>query len=74
MPTDLLIFAYVAGLLGVLSLLSLYFEQRRRRFDPVRTQDRVFRCHKCGFVYTDDADVDRSRCPQCGKPNEAIEF
>jgi predicted Zn-ribbon and HTH transcriptional regulator len=32
------------------------------------------RCEKCGFVYTDDPDVDRSRCSQCGKSNEAIEF
>jgi TonB family protein len=37
-------------------------------------QDRVFRCTKCGSVYTDDPDVDRSRCVQCGQLNEAIEF
>ena len=30
---------------------------------------------KFGLVYTDDdADVDRSRCTQCGKLNEPIEF
>ena len=37
-------------------------------------EDRVFRCTKCGLVYTDDADVDRSRCTQCGKLNEPIVF
>jgi predicted Zn-ribbon and HTH transcriptional regulator len=74
MPTDLLIFSYVAGLLAALSAVALYLEQRRRRFEPPSTQDRVFRCEQCGFVYTDDSDVDRSRCPQCGKSNGAIEF
>ena len=34
----------------------------------------VVACEKCGFVYTDDADVDRSRCSQCGALNEAITF
>jgi len=38
------------------------------------TEDRIFRCQKCGYVYTDDADVDRSRCSQCGKLNEPIVF
>jgi predicted Zn-ribbon and HTH transcriptional regulator len=47
---------------------------RRRRFGPTHSEDRVFRCAKCGFVYTDDADVDRSRCLQCGKLNEPIVF
>jgi predicted Zn-ribbon and HTH transcriptional regulator len=36
--------------------------------------DRIFRCVKCGFVYTDDPDVDRSRCSQCGQMNDPIEF
>jgi hypothetical protein len=74
MPTQLLIFTYVAGLLGVLAALGLFFERRHRQFDPVHSRDHVFRCDKCGFVYTDDPDVDRSRCSQCGKPNDFIEF
>jgi rubrerythrin len=74
MPTDLLIFGYVAALLAALSGLALYFEQRRRRFEPPSTKDSIFRCPNCGFLYTDDPDVDRSRCPQCGKSNEAIKF
>jgi len=36
--------------------------------------DRVFRCGKCGYVYTDDPDVDRSRCPQCRCINDAMSF
>jgi predicted Zn-ribbon and HTH transcriptional regulator len=74
MPTDLLIFGYVAALLAALSGVALYFEQRRRRFEPAPSKDNIFRCRKCAFVYTDDPDVDRSRCPQCGKSNEAIKF
>ncbi len=69
-----LIVAYVALALGAISVVGIYSELRRRRFGPAHPEDRVFRCTKCGFVYTDDADVDRSRCSQCGKLNEAIEF
>ncbi len=74
MPTDLLIFGYVAVLLAALCGAAFYLEHRRRRFEPVPSEDSIFRCGQCGFVYTDDPDVDRSRCPQCGKSNTAIEF
>ena len=74
MSPDALIFAYVTGLLAALSALAVYTEARRRRFQPTRKEDRIFRCQKCGSVYTDDPDVDRSRCAQCGRMNEAIEF
>jgi len=74
MPTAALIEIYVAALLSALIGLWVYSEMRRHRFGPARTEDRIFRCGKCGFVYTDDADVDRSRCSQCGKLNEPIEF
>ncbi|MCX6904465.1 MAG: hypothetical protein NTW03_13480 [Verrucomicrobia bacterium] len=74
MPTDTLILGYVAVLLAALAVLALYAERRRRRFEPAFSKDSIYRCRKCGFVYTDDPDVDRSRCPQCGKSNEAIAF
>ena len=74
MSISTLIFIYVAALLGALCLLGIYSELRRRRFGPTHSEDRVFRCTKCGFVYTDDADVDRSRCLHCGKLNEPVEF
>jgi predicted Zn-ribbon and HTH transcriptional regulator len=54
--------------------LTIYSEMRRRRFRPSASEDRIFRCENCGLVYTDDPDVDRSRCSQCGRLNEAIEF
>lgn len=69
-----LILTYVLVLLGALSGLGIYTELRRRRFEPRPSQDRIFRCENCNYVYTDDPDVDRSRCSQCGQMNDAIEF
>ncbi len=74
MSPDKLLFAYVVSLLAALSVVAIYSELRRRRFRPAASADHIFRCERCGSVYTDDADVDRSRCSQCGKLNEAIEF
>ena len=69
-----LIFTYIVVLLGALSAVGIYSEFRKRRFGPTPSEDRIFRCQRCGYVYTDDPDVDRSRCAQCGQMNEAIEF
>lgn len=74
MSASSLILAYVVGLLVVLGGVGIHSEMRRRRFHPTHSEDRIFRCQSCGYVYTDDPDVDRSRCSQCGKLNEAIEF
>jgi rubrerythrin len=74
MSADRLILTYVITLLAGLSAVGIYAEFRRRRFEPGPSEDRIFRCEKCGYVYTDDPDLDRSRCPQCGRMNEAIEF
>jgi len=69
-----LILTYVVVLLAGIGGLAIYTELRRRHFQPTPTEDNVFRCRRCGYVYTDDPDVDRSRCSQCGRMNEAIEF
>jgi protein-arginine kinase activator protein McsA len=74
MSASTLIVIYVATLLGTLIGLWIYSEMRRRRFGPTHSEDRIFRCKNCGYVYTDDPDVDRSRCSQCGKLNEPIVF
>ncbi len=74
MSPDWMIFVYVFSLLAGLSGTAIYYELRSRRFEPVPSKDHIFRCEKCGFVYTDDADVDCSRCPQCRAMNEAIDF
>jgi rubrerythrin len=74
MTLENLIFAYLVSLLAGLSAVVLYSEMLRRRFEPTPSEDRIFRCEQCSFVYTDDADVDRSRCPQCGTVNDSIQF
>jgi protein-arginine kinase activator protein McsA len=74
MTIPALILAYVAGLLAALLGLGVYSEMRRRRFKPAPSEDRIFRCENCGYIYTDDRDVDRSRCAECGRLNEPIEF
>jgi protein-arginine kinase activator protein McsA len=74
MSISALISAYVALALAAICGIGIFSEMRRRRFGPTHSDDRVFRCTKCGFVYTDDADVDRSRCSSCGKLNEPIVF
>ncbi len=69
-----LLVTYVVLALGALGGVGIFSELRRRRFGPTHPEDRVFRCKKCGLVYTDDADADRSRCTQCGKLNEPVQF
>jgi rubrerythrin len=74
MTLDALLSAYVVILLGALAAVAAYHEFRRKRFEPTPSADHIFRCEKCAFVYTDDADVERSRCPQCGTMNAEIKF
>ena len=74
MTDQALIFWYVVALLATLSAVGVYYEFRRKRFEPTSSEDNIFRCENCAFVYTDDADVDRSRCPQCGKLNDVFNF
>ncbi|MBC8094559.1 MAG: hypothetical protein H7Y43_01985 [Akkermansiaceae bacterium] len=69
-----LILAYLFVTLSALAGIVIYTEFRQRRFKPTPSKDTIFRCKKCGYVYTDDPDVDRSRCSQCGQVNDAIQF
>jgi rubrerythrin len=69
-----LILTYTVVLLVGICGVGVYSEFRRRRFEPRPSEDRIFRCERCGYVYTDDPDVDRSRCSQCGRMNDAFEF
>ena len=74
MTVSSLILTYVVVLLGSMAAAMIYAEFRQGHFKPTPSNDRIFRCGKCGYVYTDDPDVDRSRCSQCGQLNEPIEF
>ena len=69
-----LLFCYVAVLLTGLAFVGLYSEFRRRRFEPTRSDDNVFRCENCAYVYTDDPNVVRSRCPHCTAMNAKFNF
>jgi predicted Zn-ribbon and HTH transcriptional regulator len=69
-----LILSYLIASLSALITVAVYAELRRRRFEPSPSEDRIFRCRRCNYVYTDDPDVDRSRCSQCGQMNEPIQF
>lgn len=74
MSPDALIFGWLVSVLAGLCGAAIYSERRRKRFEPTPSADSIFRCEKCAFVYTDDADVDRSRCPHCGTTNDPIYF
>ena len=74
MSTANLILTYVVLLLSAVAGVGIYSELRRRSFQPSVRPDRIFRCRRCGYVYTDDPDVDRSRCAQCGQTNDPIQF
>ncbi len=66
--------AYVSIALAGVLFCAIYSDIRRRRFEPKETDDHVFRCSDCAFVYTDDPTVDRARCPQCGCMNDKFNF
>jgi rubrerythrin len=74
MSAEALIFTYTAAGLGFIAAAGIYYERRQKLFTPAASEDTVFRCEKCNFVYTDDMDVDRSRCPHCGRINEPFAF
>ena len=65
------ILLFLLVLLLAIILLARYTRRRRNIFEPGPVRDRVFRCadKECKLVYTDDADVETSRCPQCGRMN-----
>ena len=71
---DQVIFLCFVGVISLLGVFVLLYEFRRKRFEPEPTEDRVFRCQDCAYVYTDDHDVDRSRCPECGLFNSPFVF
>ncbi|HAV63003.1 MAG TPA: hypothetical protein DCY13_11635 [Verrucomicrobiales bacterium] len=74
MQVEAIMLLYLLLTLGGVTLLALYTAHRQRRFAPTQSEDSIFRCVDCGAVYTDDADVDLSRCPQCGRMNDPIRF
>ncbi len=74
MTPEAVILTYGVVLMGAVTAIGVLHERRRRRFEPEPTEEHVFRCRKCSYVYTDDEDVELSRCPSCGTSNEVVEF
>ncbi len=74
MALHLVILAYFVVMLIVVCGSGWYADRIRRSFAADSSDDSIFRCRKCSYVYTDDPDVDLSRCPQCGNSNEVFEF
>jgi rubrerythrin len=74
MTPDAIIFAFVVVLLAAVAVIAFFSHRRRQRFKPTESRDHIFLCSQCGYVYTDDEDVELSRCPQCGGMNEEMKF
>ncbi len=74
MPPETFLALLVLGLVAALGALAVLDELRQRRIRSARAADNIFRCNKCSLVYTDDPEVDRSRCPQCGLTNGVFQF
>lgn len=74
MPPEIFLALFVLGLLAALGALLAGDELRRRRIRSGREADNIFRCQECSLVYTDDPEVERSRCPQCGRTNGVFKF
>src|SRR3569833_3385084 len=62
MPLAKLLNGYLLLLLGSLIVAVIYTELRQRLFKTTPKQNQKKHNTNCGSVYTDDPDVDRSRC------------
>ena len=72
-PSEL-IFAFLLVLLAGWAAVAYYTRRPESDFTPESSGDQVFRCDECDYVYTDDADVERSLCPECGRMNNSVQF
>jgi rubrerythrin len=69
-----IIFLYLIVMLVGWVVVAFYARRQVVEFDHATSYDHVFSCEWCGYVYTDDGDVDRSLCPECGKMNNSVQF
>ena len=68
------IFLFLIVLLSGWAMVAFYARRQDVKFDDAASHDHVFRCEGCEYVYTDDGDVERSLCPECGKMNNSVQF
>jgi len=73
LPSDF-IFIFLIVLMSGWAVIAFYSRRQDVKFDHVGSHDHVFRCEGCDYIYTDDGDVDRSLCPECGKMNNSVQF
>ena len=69
-----IIFIFLIVLLLGWAAIAFYARCRDVKFDHAINHDHVFHCVGCDYIYTDDSDVDRSLCPECGKMNSSVQF
>ena len=74
MLTSEVIFLFLFVLLSGWAVVAFYTRRQDVKFDHAASHDHVFRCGGCEYVYTDDGDVERSLCPECGKMNNSVQF
>ena len=74
MLTSEIIFLFLIVLLSGWAAIAFYARRQDVKFDHASNHDHVFRCEGCEYVYTDDGDVERSLCPECGKMNNSVQF
>ena len=69
-----IIFLYLIVMLVGWAVVAFYARRQVVKFDHATGHDHVFCCEGCEYVYTDDGDVERSLCPECGKMNNSVQF
>ena len=74
MLTSEVIFLFLIVLLAGWAVVAFYTRRQDVKFDHAASHDHVFWCEGCKYVYTDDGDVERSLCPECGKMNNSVQF
>jgi rubrerythrin len=73
LPTEI-VFVFLFLLMAGWAGLAFYTRQQGFGLGPTSSGDKVFRCVECDYVYTDDEDVERSLCPECGRMNRPVQF
>ena len=72
-PSEL-IFVFLLILLAGWAVVAFYTRRPESDFTAESSGDQVFWCDGCDYVYTDDADAERSLCPECGRMNNSVQF
>jgi len=72
-PSSVILFLLLLLVIGW-GLTAFYLRRQDVGFNPEPSGDTIFECKVCDHFYTDDADVERSLCPECGEMNSPVQF